>query len=76
VAEGVEAYVLYQGSLEEVVFQNLGGLRAGLGYVGAASIEELHEKARFRRMTQVGLSESHPHNLIVIESAPNYRSKS
>ncbi|MDI3269974.1 MAG: IMP dehydrogenase, partial [Bacillota bacterium] len=72
VPEGVEARVPYKGPLSEVVFQLLGGLRAGMGYVGAADLGELHEKARFVRITGHGLRESHPHDIQIVKEAPNY----
>lgn len=72
VPEGVEARVPYKGPLSEVVFQLLGGLRAGMGYVGAANIGELHQKARFVRITGHGLRESHPHHVQIVKEAPNY----
>lgn len=73
VPEGVEAAVPYIGELETVMHQYLGGLRAGMGYVGAANIEELHEKADFYRISAAGLTESHPHGVQVLRDAPNYR---
>jgi len=67
VAEGVESVVLYQGDVKKVIFKQVGGLRSGMGYVGAATIEELQEKADFHRMSPAGLNESNPHDVIVIE---------
>jgi len=72
VPEGVEGCVPCRGPLAGVLYQIVGGLRAGMGYVGAASLEELEHKARFVRITHAGLMESHPHSLIAIEEAPNY----
>ncbi|MBN1660682.1 MAG: IMP dehydrogenase [Anaerolineae bacterium] len=72
VPEGIEGQVPYKGSLAEYVFQLMGGLRAGMGYVGAANLAELREKARFVRITHAGLIESHPHGVIVTKEAPNY----
>lgn len=72
VPEGVEGRVAYKGSVEDTVFQLIGGLRAGMGYVGAANIEELHEKAEFIKITAAGLRESHPHDIHITKEAPNY----
>jgi len=72
VPEGIEGNVRYKGPLEDVLHQYLGGLRAGMGYVGAASIRELHDKARYFLITQNGLAESHPHDVNITEDAPNY----
>ncbi len=71
VPEGIAARVPYKGSLYEVVYQMLGGLRAGMGYCGAKNIEELH-KARFTRITSAGVLESHPHDVAITSEAPNY----
>ncbi len=73
VAEGIEGRVSYKGSLASNVYQLLGGLRAGMGYCGVATIAELKQKGRFIRITQAGLRESHPHDIIITEEAPNYR---
>ncbi|MBE6081584.1 MULTISPECIES: IMP dehydrogenase [Tissierellales] len=72
VPEGVEGRVPYRGPLGDVVFQLMGGLRAGMGYVGAKNIDELHEKARFIKITNAGLIESHPHDINITKEAPNY----
>jgi IMP dehydrogenase len=74
VPEGVEARVPYKGALSEVVHQLMGGLRAGMGYVGAKTLPELVEKARFRRITAGGLRESHVHDVSITAEAPNYSS--
>lgn len=71
VPEGIAARVPYKGSLYEVVYQMLGGLRAGMGYCGAADIDKLH-KARFTRITAAGVLESHPHDVSITAEAPNY----
>lgn len=71
VPEGIAARVPYKGSLYEVVYQMLGGLRAGMGYCGSKNIEELH-KARFTRITSAGVLESHPHDVAITSEAPNY----
>jgi IMP dehydrogenase len=72
VPEGVEARVPYRGRLSQVVHQLMGGLRAGMGYVGAASLHELHTKARFRRISPGALKESHVHDVTITAEAPNY----
>lgn len=71
VPEGIAARVPYKGSLYEVVYQMLGGLRAGMGYCGAHNISELH-KAQFTRITPAGVAESHPHDVAITSEAPNY----
>ena len=71
VPEGIAARVPYKGTLYEVVYQMLGGLRAGMGYCGAPSIEALHS-ARFTRITNAGVAESHPHDVAITSEAPNY----
>ena len=73
VPEGIEGRVPYKGSLAMNVFQMLGGIRSGMGYVGAATVEELRRKAKFIRITAAGLKESHVHDVIITEEAPNYR---
>ncbi len=73
VPEGIEGRVPYKGPLSASIFQLLGGLRAGMGYVGCRNLEELREKARFIRITQAGLRESHVHDVIITKEAPNYR---
>jgi IMP dehydrogenase len=73
VPEGIVGRVPYRGLLSESVFQLIGGLRAGMGYLGAASLDELRQKARFVRITTAGLKESHVHDVIITKEAPNYR---
>jgi IMP dehydrogenase len=73
VPEGIAARVPYKGTLYEVVYQILGGLRAGMGYCGAPNIEKLH-KAQFTRITNAGINESHPHDVAITSEAPNYSS--
>ncbi|HLG20748.1 MAG TPA: IMP dehydrogenase [Bdellovibrionota bacterium] len=75
VPEGVEGRVPYKGSLSVMVHQLLGGLRAGMGYVGARTIPELQKNAKFVRQTGAGLRESHVHDVTVTQEAPNYRSE-
>lgn len=74
VAEGVEARVPYRGRLSDTIFQLVGGLRSGMGYVGAATLDELRERAEFIRITAGGLKESHPHDIVVTEEPINYQS--
>ncbi len=73
VPEGIEGRVPYRGRLAEVVFQMVGGLRASMGYVGAASIHDLQTKGKFVKITAAGLRESHPHDVIITQEAPNYK---
>lgn len=72
VPEGVEGRVPYKGTLGETVYQMMGGLRAGMGYCGCATIDELKEKTQFIRITNAGLIESHPHDISITKEAPNY----
>lgn len=73
VPEGIEGRVLYKGKLSDYLFMLLGGVRSGFGYVGARTIAELHEKARFVKITHAGLLESHPHDVTITKQAPNYQ---
>jgi IMP dehydrogenase len=73
VPEGIEGRVPYKGPLSELVYQLVGGLRAGMGYCGCQSIRELQENSRFLRVTSAGLRESHVHDVIITKEAPNYR---
>jgi IMP dehydrogenase len=73
VPEGIEGRVPYRGSLSQSMYQLIGGLRSGMGYCGCRNIAELHNKARFIRITQMGLRESHVHDVIITKEAPNYR---
>jgi IMP dehydrogenase len=73
VPEGIEGRVPYKGSVTMNVFQLVGGLRSGMGYLGARTIPELKQKARFIRITSSGLRESHVHDVIITQEAPNYR---
>ena len=73
VPEGIEGQVSYKGALADYVFQLMGGLRSGMGYVGAASLDELRQKARWVRITGAGLIESHPHSVFITKEAPNYQ---
>ena len=73
VAEGVEGRVPYKGPLSDVIFQLMGGLKSGMGYVGASSLEELRERATFTRITTGGLRESHVHDIVMTEEPTNYQ---
>jgi IMP dehydrogenase len=73
VPEGIEGRVPYRGPLSNVIFQLLGGLRSGCGYVGAEDLQALREKVQFIQITSAGLRESHPHDVIITEEAPNYQ---
>lgn len=73
VPEGIEGKVPYRGPLSAMIYQLMGGLRSGMGYVGAKDITELHKKARFVQITPAGLKESHVHDVIITKEAPNYR---
>ncbi|MDI6809263.1 MAG: IMP dehydrogenase [Candidatus Eisenbacteria bacterium] len=72
VPEGVEGRVPFKGDLALIVYQLIGGLKAGMGYVGAKNIDELRKKARFVRVTRAGLREGHPHDIFITKEAPNY----
>jgi IMP dehydrogenase len=76
VPEGIEGRVPYKGSIAALVYQLVGGLRAGMGYCGCKTIEDLRTKAKFLRLTQAGLRESHVHDVIITKEAPNYRLES
>jgi IMP dehydrogenase len=71
VPEGIVARVPYKGTLDEVLYQMIGGLRAGMGYCGANNISKLWE-AKFTRITNAGMAESHPHDVAITREAPNY----
>jgi IMP dehydrogenase len=73
VPEGIEGRVPYRGPLSVMIFQLVGGLKSGMGYVGARSIEDLRKRATFMRITAAGLKESHVHDVIITKEAPNYR---
>lgn len=72
VPEGVEGAVPYKGTVNEIIFQLVGGLKASMGYCGAKNIKEMKEKARFIRITSSGIKESHPHDLLITNESPNY----
>ena len=72
VPEGIEGRVIYKGAVADVIFQLIGGLRAGMGYCGCKNILDLQTKTSFREVTNAGLKESHPHNVQILKEAPNY----
>ncbi len=72
VPEGIEGMVAYKGSLSSVVYQMVGGIRAGMGYCGAKNIQALHEEAQFVQVTSASMKESHPHDIVITKEAPNY----
>jgi IMP dehydrogenase len=76
VPEGIEARVPFKGTLAEVIFQMIGGLRAGMGYLGTPTVEALKRDAKFVRITNSGIIESHPHDVTITREAPNYSRKS
>ncbi len=73
VPEGIEGRILYRGPVEKVVFQLCGGIRSGMGYVGAKNINELQKKSQFVKITNAGRTESHPHGVEITKEAPNYQ---
>lgn len=73
VPEGIEGQVPYRGSVEENIFQMIGGIRSGMGYVGAETLEALYERAIFTKITSASLKESHPHDIFITKEAPNYK---
>lgn len=72
VPEGIEGRVAYKGSVQDIIFQMVGGIRSGMGYTGSANIQALREEAQFIRMSGAGLIESHPHDVNITKEAPNY----
>jgi IMP dehydrogenase len=75
VAEGIEGMVAYKGPLADTIYQMVGGLRAGMGYVGARNIDYLRRETRFVRITMASLIESHPHDVTITKEAPNYNER-
>ena len=73
VPEGIEGMVPFKGAVEETIHQLIGGVRSSMGYCGAKSIQELHKKAKFIRITGAGIKESHPHDINITKESPNYR---
>jgi IMP dehydrogenase len=72
VPEGIEGIVPYRGSVDEQIFQLAGGIKSGLGYVGAQTIKHLRKRSKFIRISGAGLRESHPHDIRITKEAPNY----
>lgn len=72
VPQGIVGRIPYSGTLQEVIFQLTGGLRSGMGYVGAKNISQLHKRAKFNKITNAGLKESHPHDVMITKEPPNY----
>ena len=72
VPEGIEGRVPFRGPLSDYVYQLIGGLRSGMGYCGAATIEELRTRTTFTRTTTAGVAESHPHDVTITKESPNY----
>jgi IMP dehydrogenase len=75
VPEGIEGRVPYRGTVGMIVYQLVGGVKSGMGYVGCSSIDELQQKARFVRISGAGLRESHVHDVMITREAPNYRAE-
>jgi len=75
VPEGIEGRVPFKGTLAEVMVQYIGGLRAGMGYCGSQTVEELQQKGQFVKITAAGVKESHPHNVNITKEAPNYSTR-
>ena len=73
VPEGVEGAIPYVGNVSDVIYQLVGGLKSAMGYTGSATIDDLRTKGRFVRITAAGMGESHPHNILITDEAPNYR---
>ena len=73
VPEGIVGRVPYRGTVSDTIFQLIGGLKAGMGYVGSRDIEGLRSKAQFVKITAAGMRESHVHDVIITKEAPNYR---
>ncbi|MCK5097500.1 MAG: IMP dehydrogenase, partial [Desulfobacteraceae bacterium] len=76
VPEGIVGRIPFRGTIKENIVQMIGGLKAGMGYLGAATIQELHEKAKFVKISAAGLKESHVHDVVITKEAPNYRVES
>lgn len=73
VPEGIEGRVPYRGNIGAIIYQLVGGLRAGMGYTGSATVKELQENAKFVKLTNAGLQESHVHDIVITKESPNYR---
>ena len=72
VPEGIEGKVPFRGPLSDMIYQLVGGLRAGMGYCGAKDIEQLRRDAQFLRVSPASVRESHPHDIVITQEAPNY----
>ena len=70
--EGIEGMVPHKGPISAVIYQMVGGIRAGMGYVGAPTIERLHSDSHFVQVTAASMKESHPHDVVITKEAPNY----
>ncbi len=75
VPEGVEGRVPYKGALADTTFQMVGGIKSGMGYCGAKTIQQFQENAEFVKITGAGLQESHPHDINITKESPNYSTK-
>ena len=73
VPEGIEGRVAYKGRLSDVIYQLIGGVRSAMGYCGVKTIKQLHEEAKFIKVTEAGVRESHPHDVTITREAPNYQ---
>jgi IMP dehydrogenase len=73
VPEGIEGRVPYKGTVQNIIFQLIGGIRSSMGYTGCATIDEMRSKAQFVRVTGAGMTESHVHDVTITKEAPNYR---
>ncbi len=73
VPEGIEGVVPYRGAVKEIVYQLVGGLRSSMGYCGCKNIDSMRTKTKLRKITKAGAVESHPHDVLITEEAPNYR---
>ncbi len=72
VPEGIEGIVPYRGTVEETVYQMIGGLKSSMGYCGCNDIESMRHDTKLRKITKAGATESHPHDILITEEAPNY----
>ena len=73
VPEGIEGRVPFKGSITNIIHQLTGGIRSSMGYLGCSGIEELHSKAKFIKVTNAGMKESHVHDVMITKEAPNYQ---
>ena len=70
--EGIEGRIAYCGPIDPIIYQLVGGVRSGMGYLGARTVKDLHKKAEFVKVTNAGLKENHPHDVEIAKQAPNY----